>query len=184
MASGMFQSLRQDLITDAFAYRPLAPMRTDGPVTRRLPRRIRPYMTYLPHAVVGFVAFFVVMLTSTTSGEYVAASSSLVMGLVAATPVLMTLVRPVGAFWAAIAATGALAVVGSSSNDVWPWSPGAFVSYLATVTFAAMRTRPRAAGWMWLITLGIGIGIPVVLGRGSRSRSCRWPSSWRSRCWW
>ncbi|MGW8778678.1 sensor histidine kinase [Streptomyces sp. NPDC055796] len=166
MASGLFQSLRQDLITDAFAYRPLAPMRIDGPVTRRLPRRIRPYMAYLPHAVVGFVAFFVVMLTSTSSGEYIAASSSLVMGLVAATPVLMTLVRPVGAFWAAIAATGALAVAGSSLNDVWPWSPGSFVSYLATVTFAAMRTRPRAAGWMWLITLAIGIGIPVVLGRG------------------
>ncbi|MFB7786252.1 sensor histidine kinase [Streptomyces vinaceus] len=166
MASGLFQSLRRDLITDAFAYRPLAPMRTDGPVVRRLPGRIRPYLAYLPHAVVGFVALFVVMLTSTTSGEYIAASSSLVMGLVAAAPVLMTLVRPVGAFWAAITAVAALAVVGSSSNDVWPWSPGAFVSYLATVTFAAMRTRPRAAGWMWLITLGIGIGIPVVLGRG------------------
>ncbi|MFE2478656.1 sensor histidine kinase [Streptomyces sp. NPDC001194] len=166
MASGLLRSLRQDLITDAFAYRPLAPMRTDGPVTRRLPARIRPYLAYLPHAVIGFIAFFVVMLTSATSGEYVAAINSLVMGLVAATPVLMTLVRPVGAFWAAIAATGALAVAGSGLNDVWPWSPGAFVSYLATVTFAAMRTRPRAAGWMWLITLGIGIGIPVVLGRG------------------
>ncbi|NEB06919.1 two-component sensor histidine kinase, partial [Streptomyces sp. SID13726] len=71
MASGLFRSLRQDLITDAFAYRPLAPMRTDGPVTRRLPARIRPYLAYLPHAVIGFIAFFVVMLTSASSGEYV-----------------------------------------------------------------------------------------------------------------
>ncbi|MFJ3173082.1 sensor histidine kinase [Streptomyces roseus] len=166
MASGLFRSLRQDLIKDAFAYRPLAPMRTDGPVVRRLPGRIRPHLAYFPHAVVGFVAFFVVMLTATTSGEYVVPSSSLIMGLIAATPVLMTLVRPVGAFWAALIAAGVLMVVGSGMNDVWPGSPGAFVSYLATATFAAMRTRPRAAVWMWLITLGAGIAIPVGLGRG------------------
>ncbi|MFI6002301.1 sensor histidine kinase [Streptomyces sp. NPDC051366] len=165
MASGLLQSLRQDLITDAFAYRPLSPMRTDGPVTRRLPERIRPSLAHMPHAVVGFLAFFVVMLTSTSTDEFVAPSSSLVMGLIAATPVLMTLVRPVGAFWAAGAATGVLAVVGSN-NDVWPWSPGAFACYFVTVTIAAMRTRPRAAGWMWVITLGIGLAIPVVLGRG------------------
>lgn len=101
MASGLFQSLRQDLITDAFAYRPLSPMRTDGPVTRRLPERIRPSLAHLPHAVVGLLAFLVVMLTSTSTDEFVAPSNSLVMGLIAATPVLMTLVRPVGAFWAA-----------------------------------------------------------------------------------
>ncbi|MFE3583527.1 sensor histidine kinase [Streptomyces vinaceus] len=166
MASGLFRSLRQDLITDAFAYRPLAPMRTDGPVVRRLPGRIRPHLAYLPHAVVGFVAFFVVMLTSTTSGEYLVPSSSLVMGLIAATPVLMTLMRPVGAFWAALVAAGVLMVIGSGMNDVWPGSPGAFVSYLATVTFAAMRARPRAAVWMWLITVGAGIAIPVGFGRG------------------
>ncbi|MER7467207.1 histidine kinase [Streptomyces sp. NPDC097981] len=166
MATGLFLSLRQDLITDAFAYRPLPPMRTDGPVVRRLPKRIRPHMAYLPHAVVGFLAFFVVMLTSTSSGEFVAPLSSLVMGLVAATPVLMTLVRPVGAFWAAVAATGVLAVVGSRVNDVWPWSPGAFFSYLVTATVAAMRMRPRAAGWIWLVTLAGGIVLPVVLDRG------------------
>ncbi|MEV0410247.1 histidine kinase [Streptomyces sp. NPDC050448] len=166
MASGLFESLRRDLITDAFAYRPLPPMHTDGPVTRRLPQRIRLQMAYLPHAVVGFLAFLVAMATSTSSGEFVAPSSSLVMGLIAATPVLMTLVRPVGAFWAAVAAIGVLAVVGSQTNDVWPWSPGAFASYLVTVTIAAMRIRPRAAGWMWLITLGTGITVPVLFDRG------------------
>lgn len=182
MASGLFESLRQDMITDAFAYRPLPPMRTDGPVTRRLPKRIRPHLAYLPHVVVGFLAFLVVMVTSTSSGEYLAASSSLVMGLVAATPVLMTLVRPVGAFWATVIATEALLVIGSHTNDVWPWTPGAFLAYITTVTIAAMRTRPRAAGWMWLITLASGIAVPVVLDRGRRSRSCPWPSSWPSRC--
>ncbi|WP_327284558.1 MULTISPECIES: sensor histidine kinase [unclassified Streptomyces] len=167
MASGLFESLRQDMITDAFAYRPLPPMRTDGPVTRRLPKRIRPHLAYLPHAVVGFLAFLVVMVTSTSSGEYLAASNSLVMGLVAATPVLMTLVRPVGAFWATVIATEALLVIGSHTNDVWPWTPGAFLAYITTVTIAAMRTRPRAAGWMWLITLASGIAVPVVLDRGA-----------------
>ncbi|MET9888033.1 histidine kinase [Streptomyces sp. NPDC006430] len=166
LASGLFESLRQDLITDAFAYRPLPLMRTDGRLTRRLPQRVQRRAAYLPHATVGFVAFIVVMV-AWTSADYLPPSSSLVIGLIAAVPVLMTLVRPVGAFWSTVVATGLLAVV-TSRDLTWPWSPGAFVSYLAVVTIVAMRTRPRAAAWMWLITLMLGAGIPTVVGqRGS-----------------
>ncbi|MCY0924963.1 histidine kinase [Streptomyces sp. H27-H1] len=163
LASGFIQSLRQALVTDAFAYRPLAPMRTDGPLTRRLPKRIRVEAAHLPHAVVCLLAFFVVTFTSITTGLPQAAS--LVMGLLAAAPIMMTLVRPLGAFWAAVAVTLVFSVV-SSSDPNWPWSPATFVSYLATVTLVAMRTSPRTAGWMWMVTLAIGIGTSIVLGHG------------------
>ncbi|MEU5810278.1 histidine kinase [Streptomyces sp. NPDC047718] len=164
LASELLQGLREDLITDAFAYRPLPPMRTDGPLLRRLPQRIRRRSVYLRHAVVAAVALFVLLLAATDSGTDWALGS-LVVGLVAAAPVLMTLVRPVGAFWAALVATEALSLVGSDVG-LWPRSPGAFVMYLFVVTVVAMRTRPRAAGWMWLITLLVGLVIPTLLGLG------------------
>lgn len=163
LASGFTQSLRQALITDAFAYRPLPPMRTDGPLVRRLPARIRAEAVHLPHAVVCLLAFFVVAFTSVNGG--VSEAGSLVMGLLAAAPVLMTLVRPVGAFWAAVAVTLVFSVI-----DPWgsarPWSPGTFAAYLITVTIVAMRTRPRTAAWMWVVTVVVGAMTPTVLGGG------------------
>ncbi|MEU2393585.1 histidine kinase [Streptomyces sp. NPDC007369] len=164
LASDLLQGLREDLVTDAFAYRPLPPMRTDGLLVRWLPQRIRRRSAHLPHAVTGAVALFVLMLASTSSGTDWALGS-LVVGLIAAAPVLMTLVRPVGAFWAALLATGALSLAGSDVG-IWPRSPGAFVMYLFVVTLVAMRTRPRAAGWMWLVTLLLGAVIPALIGLG------------------
>ncbi|MEW2412538.1 histidine kinase [Streptomyces sp. NPDC046866] len=164
LASGLLESLRRELITDAFAYRPLPPMRTDGRLTRRLPDRMRARAAYLPHASVAGAALFVLLLAATSSG-LVWPPGSLVLGLIAAAPVLMTLVRPVGAFWVALVAAVVLGLAGAS-EPAWPWSPGAFASYLVTVGIVAMRTRPRAAGWMWLVTVAFGILAPVVLGRG------------------
>ncbi|MFZ3499241.1 sensor histidine kinase [Streptomyces sp. 5.8] len=163
LASGFIQSLRQALITDAFAYRPLPPMRTDGPITRRLPKRIRVEAAHLPHAAVCVIAFFVVVFASITTG--LPQAGALVMGLLAATPIAMTLVRPLGAFWVAVAVTMVFSVV-SGSDPNWPWIPATFFSYLATVTLVAMRTTPRTAGWMWVVTLAIGIGTSIVLGHG------------------
>ncbi|MBT2469581.1 two-component sensor histidine kinase [Streptomyces sp. ISL-66] len=163
LASGLIQSLRQDLITDAFAYRPLPPLRTDGPLTRRLPQRIRKEAVHLPHAAVCVFAFFVVTFASVTSHQ--SQAGGLVMGLMSGAPVVMTLVRPVGAFWAAVAVTLVLSVVNSWDPN-WPWSPTTFVSYLATMTIVAMRTSPRTAGWMWLVTVAIGVGTSIVLGHG------------------
>lgn len=163
LASGLIQSLRQDLLTDAFAYRPLPPMRTDGPLTRRLPRRIREEVAYLPHAVVFLIALILAVFTFFDGGQ--PRASTLVIGLLTVTPVLMALVRPVGAFWAAVAVTLIFSVI-SPWDSTWPWSPSTFISYLVTVAVVAMRTRPRTAGGMWLVTLAIGLGVSIVLGRG------------------
>ncbi|MFF5701918.1 sensor histidine kinase [Streptomyces sp. NPDC012794] len=163
LASGLIQSLRDDLLTDAFAYRPLPLMRTDGPLVRRLPQGIRAKAAYLPHAVVVATAFFVTVLASTDSSYGGPPLQFLLLGLLAAAPVLMTLVRPAGAFWVVLAVTTALSMV-SDRTMTWPWSPSTFLATLAVMTFVAVRVRPRAAGWMWVITLLYGTVLPVLVG--------------------
>ncbi|MFD8147002.1 sensor histidine kinase [Streptomyces sp. NPDC059708] len=163
LASGLIQGLRDDLLTDPLAYQPLAPMRTDGRLPRLLPRRIRPKAAYLPHAAVAATAFFVFLLGNTNNFNGMPPVQALVIGVLAAAPVLMVLVRPVGAFWASLAVTAVLSVL-QDRIMVWPWSPATFVAHLAVMTFVAMRTRPRVAGWMWVVTLVFGTALPILVG--------------------
>ncbi|MFD8815371.1 two-component sensor histidine kinase, partial [Streptomyces sp. NPDC059627] len=95
--------LRQDLFQDAFAYRPLPPMSMDRPFIRHLPVRWREYAVWTPHLVVA-AAGAVALLASVTDrsqGEF----GALVSGLFALAPVLLTLARPVAAFWLSLLGT-------------------------------------------------------------------------------
>ncbi|MGP9019982.1 sensor histidine kinase [Streptomyces sp. BR1] len=156
LAMDVFGGLREDLFKDAFAYRPLPPMRTDGPITRRLPGRLRGWAAWTPHAAVLFVAFIAAM-TSYASGSGSTDSLPWVLsGLVTGLPVAMTLVRPVGAWWLACAATVLSGAVWGGDLAVRPWTPGAFIAQLAVMVVVALRTRPRTAAWMWVLTLCLG----------------------------
>ncbi|MBW5485336.1 two-component sensor histidine kinase [Streptomyces bambusae] len=166
LASGLFAALRRDLITDAFAYRPLPPMRTDGPIVRRLPARLRHEARHLPHLTVCLVAFFV--LVSSGVDRYLEPGAFLILGLISAAPVLMTLVRPIGAFWTSTAATWALSLV-ELDGHMWPWSPSSFMAQLAVLVVVAMRAGPRIAAWMWAVTVGGGVLLAVVTGQGPGS---------------
>ncbi|MGV9242509.1 sensor histidine kinase [Streptomyces sp. NPDC003710] len=142
------RGLRQDLFHDAFAYRPLPPKSVDGPLRGRLSGRMRGYAAWSRHTVVAG-AGAVAMLAALAGGE--GGVTGPLCGLLALVPVLLTLVRPVGAFWVSLAATTASAVAGSYWS-AWPWAPGSFVSHLTVLTVVAIRTRPRTAAWMWLLT--------------------------------
>ncbi|MFJ3308533.1 histidine kinase [Streptomyces sp. NPDC086549] len=147
------RGLRQDLFHDAFAYAPLPRRDVDGRLTRRLSGRMREYAAWRTHALVvaaGAVAMLNGFWSSGTSG-----ATSLLCGLLALIPVLLTLVRPVGAFWLSLAATPAVAILGSSWDN-WPWLPGSFIAHLVVLTVVAVRTRPRTAAWMWVLTAGYG----------------------------
>ncbi|MDX3540032.1 histidine kinase [Streptomyces sp. MB09-01] len=163
LASGLFKNLRDDLITDAFAYRPLPPIRTDGRVARWVPRALRPRTAFLPHAVVILLAVVTVFVT-VINNRMVPSGLSLLLGLMAAAPVLMTLVRPVGAVWVVLGVTLPLAMVESTSMT-WPWSPGTFFAHLVVITIVALRSRPRVAGWLWLITVATGSFLPSLIGQ-------------------
>ncbi|MEU6094520.1 histidine kinase [Streptomyces sp. NPDC047079] len=142
------RGLRQDLFHDAFAYRPLPPRSSVGPLGRRLSGRMRGYATWSRHIAVAAAGVFA-MLVGLSAGD--GGVTGPLCALLALVPVLMTLVRPVGAFWLSLAATTASAFVGSYWS-AWPWPPGSFVSHLAVLTVVAIRTRPRTAAWMWMGT--------------------------------
>ncbi|WP_327238600.1 histidine kinase [Streptomyces sp. NBC_01317] len=147
--------LREDLFHDAFAYRPLKPRRTDGPITRRLPGRIREYAAWLPHAVVVLAAVMICLIGVVEEGS--------LFGGLPAIPLLMTLVRPIGAWWLSLAVSAVTSVIGAH-YDGWPWTPGAFAGYLFVITVVALRTRPRTAGWLWVGTALYAMFATVFVG--------------------
>ncbi|RDG38214.1 sensor histidine kinase [Streptomyces corynorhini] len=154
LATGALSGLRRDLFHDAFAYRPLPPMRTDGRVSRQLPRQIRQFVRWAPHALILGPAL--IMFT-------VGLSNRDLRELLPVAPLLLTLVRPVGAWWLALWVT---AFVNFFSYTYGPWSPATFFGYLAVMTVTAVRTGPRTAGWMWLVTAGYAMLSEVFLSRG------------------
>ncbi|WP_242574685.1 sensor histidine kinase [Streptomyces sp. NP-1717] len=154
LADGLLKGLRQDLFHDAFAYRPLPRMATDGPVTRRLPEAIREYAGWFPHAVIAGCALFALMIGMANGTG---------IDLITVAPVLLVLVRPVAAWWLALGATAVTGMLGSYYSD-WPWTPSAFASYLVVMTIVAIRTGPRTAAWMWVVTLVYSLFVGGLLG--------------------
>ncbi|WP_406147780.1 sensor histidine kinase [Streptomyces sp. NBC_01012] len=154
IATGAIAGLRQDLFHDVLDYRPMGPLGTDGPVIRRLPGTVRKGAVWFPHAVVGVVA-----LISLLDGVFSANAYSpfglttVVTGFLPPAVLLMTMVRPLLAFWVSIASTPLVAAV---SHGSWPWEAGPFACHLGVLIVVAARTRPRTAAWMWLITLFVG----------------------------
>ncbi|AOT60094.1 sensor histidine kinase [Streptomyces rubrolavendulae] len=162
-AVGILQGLRADLFHDAFAYRPLAPMAAEGPLTRRLPSRIRRYAVWAPHALVAAAALLVFVAGYERSAFAPVA-------LVPAVVVLLTLLRPVAAFWASLATAGVYAVFLGGGLI---WSPAVFLAHLVVLVVVAARTRPRAAAWMWVLTAGYGMVSGTVLAAYDRDTTAQ-----------
>ncbi|WP_405759882.1 histidine kinase [Streptomyces sp. NBC_01420] len=163
LAEGAIADLRQDLFQDAFAYRPMAPMRTDGRLTRRLPGRLKAGAAWIPHALVLGAALITFMAGFTETGN----AGVLLSGLLPAVCVAMTLIRPVGAFWTAMALMPVNAVLSGEG----PWGPSTFFSHLVVLFVVAARTRPRAAAWMWALTLVLGLVVEGVVTGGDGGSS-------------
>ncbi|MFI6034244.1 histidine kinase [Streptomyces sp. NPDC051315] len=151
-AMDALRGLREDLFQDAFAYRPLPRREPHGRLTGRLKGRKREYATWRSHALV-VAAGVVAMLTAWTDGG--GTTTAVLCGLLVVAPVLLTLSRPVGAFWLSLLSTTLVASVGSAWSS-WPWLPGSFISHLVVLVVVAIRTRPRTAAWMWLLTAAYG----------------------------
>ncbi|MEU9875156.1 sensor histidine kinase [Streptomyces phaeochromogenes] len=164
LALDALRGLRQDLIDDAFAYRPLPRMRVDGPLTRLLPQRLREYAVWTPHVLVVVAALLSMSIAAMADGSDGGFDELVITALVLC-PILLTLVRPVGAFWLSLAATPVTAVFTDFWSD-WPWSTGSFACHLVVLTVVAMRTRPRTAAWMWALTAAYGIVVETMLGGG------------------
>ncbi|KFF96849.1 ATPase [Streptomyces scabiei] len=161
VAMDAWRRLRQDLFHDGFAYRPMPPMKMDGPFTGRLSGRLREYVAWAPHAAVvlaGLLSMAVAASASDGSGL-----TAMVAAAFALIPVLLTMIRPVAAFWVSMIAAP-LTAVGSGLWDDWPWTAGSFAAHLVVMTVVALRTRPRIAAWMWGLTAAYGAFLEAVIG--------------------
>ena len=163
-AADALRGLQQDLFHDAFAYRPLPRASADGPLARRL-GRMREYAIWAPHALIMAAGLFAMLIASNSS--VTGAATNMALGLLALAPVLLTMVRPVGAFWLSMIATPVAAAVGGDWSSEWPWLPGSFACHLMVLTIVAIRTRPRTAAWMWILTGVYGAGAELLPGRYS-----------------
>ncbi|MFF3328811.1 sensor histidine kinase [Streptomyces sp. NPDC002888] len=160
MAAEALRGLRQDLFHDAFAYDPLPRMRVDGPLTRLLPPRIRRHAVWTPHALVALAGLLSMTIAGESAGDDIAV---VVSALLAIGPILLAMLRPVGAFWFSMVATP-IATTFGYGWDEWPWRPGSFASHLVVLTVVALRTRPRVAAWMWALTAAYGILVEPFFG--------------------
>ncbi|MET9546914.1 histidine kinase [Streptomyces sp. NPDC006627] len=156
--------LREALFRDAFAYRLLPPRTTGGRTARLLPRAIRGYAVWARHALVvaaALITVFIAYQVGIGGNE----AAYFLTGLVPAAAVLMTLVRPVGAFWVSLASTPLTAASGDVW-DGWPWTPAAFFGHIVVIVVVAARTRPRTGLWMWLITAAYSLAAEGFIDDG------------------
>ncbi|WP_372481915.1 sensor histidine kinase [Streptomyces fuscigenes] len=149
MARDLMSGLREDLLTGVLTSRPLPPMRLDGPIARRVPRLLRPYAAWTPHAVVLFAALITLVFALDTSRS--------VLALVPAAAVVLTLLRPVLAWWVSLAELVVLGLLAGPSYGGLSIDAGVMTAHVVVVTVVAARTRPRTALWMWLITAAYGL---------------------------
>lgn len=159
MAKTLLHRLREDLFTDAFAFRPLPPLPADHRLVRTLPRRAARYTRWLPHAVVVGFALMVMLATTEHAG--------LVPALFVGVPIMTTLVRPVGAWWLSFGVMFLTGMVLPFGSSVSPWSPGGFLPHLAVMVLVALRTRPRVAAGMWLLTGALAVFLGVFRSYGA-----------------
>ncbi|MFF8790061.1 sensor histidine kinase [Streptomyces sp. NPDC015125] len=170
MAQGALHRLRQDLFVDAFAFRPMPPL--DAKVSRWvpfLPRRLRHWARWAPHFVVGFfsVCVFLAILTDESgSGALRGILVTGFSGLVAAGPML-TLFRPVGAYWLSVGAFVVSAVTYASISSPFASVVGAaaFPTHLVVMVLVVLRTRARLAIEMWLVTFATAAVLTALLGK-------------------
>ncbi|MFE0628830.1 sensor histidine kinase [Streptomyces sp. NPDC058864] len=161
MARGALSGLRHDLITDGFAFRPMAPLREGHPLLAVVPRRLRGYGRWMPHAALTCFAVFL-MFVSLESQD---GPGGPVLALLAAAPVITTMFRPIGAWWLSVGATVLTGVVGAGQwSSTYPWTDVGFVSHLTVLAVVAGRTRARVAAEMWLLTAALALVFQPMSG--------------------
>ncbi|WP_105973092.1 sensor histidine kinase [Streptomyces geranii] len=167
LAMDALAGLRADLFHDAFAYRELPPRDRPGRIARVLPKRLRPYAVWERHALVGAAGMLAVLVTFASSGGGLI--EPLLISVFTLGPILLTLVRPVGAFWFSLVSIPVVSVLGQNwggdyGSGNYPFQPPSFLAHLVVLTVVAARTRPRTAAWMWALTAVYAMGAESLFG--------------------
>jgi signal transduction histidine kinase len=149
IARAALDAFRKDLISGAFAFRPLPPLPTDGPPLRALPPRVQTYARWLPHGAIVAAALLLTLWARTELSWWepeVYSAFALTVGI----PLIMVLFRPVAAWWLSLAGFVCVALTGTMDN--WPWTVGGIYAHSLLMLVVAVRSRPRVSGELWLVT--------------------------------
>ncbi|WP_443055959.1 sensor histidine kinase [Streptomyces sp. NBC_00239] len=170
IVAGLTASFRKEMLTDAFAYRPLLPLPTPAPAaTAPTGHRPPPWrsgqLAWAPHVIVAGAALTTLALAYVFGGFSLSPVGWALTGLVPAAVVLTTLVRPVGAWWLSVCSTTVLAAL-VGDGWTWPWTPATFFAHLSVMVVVALRTNQRVAGWMWFLTIVLGASLDFFAGSG------------------
>ncbi len=160
IARSGLHALRADLITGAFAFRPLPPLPVAGPL-RRLPERVRASVRWLPHAGVVLVAV-ATMLVSVGQLSYWTEDVQELSVLCIGIPLIAALFRPIGAWWLSLA--GFVAITLWELSDHWPWLSGGMIAHTLVMALVAVRSRARVVAEMWLITMLVSFMLATNMG--------------------
>ncbi|GAA2458849.1 sensor histidine kinase [Streptomyces macrosporus] len=153
MVRDTLRGLREDLLTGAFAFRPLPPPSEDHRLLRRLPEAARGRVRRLPHlAVVGLA----LLLMAVEIGKSYDGDAAYARAMLLGAPLVLVLFRPVGAFWLSLVGAVPAAMLFGPFHGAWPLTGPGLVSHLVVMLVVAARTRPRASAWMWALTVVAG----------------------------
>ncbi|MEU8350532.1 MULTISPECIES: sensor histidine kinase [unclassified Streptomyces] len=181
LAGVAWHHFREDLLVDAWRFRPLPPIGRER--LRRWPRLARAGVRWLPHAVVIVFAVILALAEAAAADWH---QPPLIAGFYAVSqtlPVGMVLLRPVGAWWLSLGTT-ALACL------TYP-GPGT-IGLMAVMILVTLRSRPRVAVEMWVVStvvvgLAVSAGNPndfVVVPMVSFITACFLGTAVAVRGWW
>ncbi|MBQ1124937.1 sensor histidine kinase [Streptomyces sp. B15] len=147
----VLKTVHQDLFEGAFASRPLPPRPEPRPGDRlhRLPAGIRHRTRWTPHALVGATAMFAFLIGLAKGMEFGSLGGAVTFTTccLAAVPIALVLLRPVGAYW--ISYSGVLLSLLHGQE----WAMLSLLCHVVVMVLVVLRTRPRLAAEMWSLTL-------------------------------
>ncbi|MFD7921345.1 sensor histidine kinase [Streptomyces sp. NPDC059740] len=177
VARAWAHALREDLLRDAWQFRPLLPLSRSAEGVRWLPAPLREAARWVPHAAVACCALLVLMVSGTAADASpdsvtVHGPAMALAALLPVAAVALTALRPIAAFWLSVVSAP---LVGLLLHDRyegdWPWPAGVFAAHFVVLTVVTFRTRPRTGAGMWTVTalysLVVELAFPSPLGTNS-----------------
>ncbi len=126
-----------------------------------LPKMSRPrWLAWLPHVVLTYAAIPCGVLTGMQLNDHYGVYGAAVLGLslLTSASVLLSMVRPIAAWWLGLVTTTLVAWaihdhVGQGQS--WPWTPSGPFTFAPLILLVALRVPPRVTAWVIGITLGL-----------------------------
>ncbi|MFG2194930.1 sensor histidine kinase [Streptomyces sp. NPDC048639] len=156
-----WHGLREDLLRAAWAFRPLPPISAER--IAAWPRLERRGGRWLPHAAILVLAFFFFLADYSAATGWSPWSDllALLFAVAHTAPLVLVLLRPVGAWWLSLAVT----VVSLYLPDL---SGEAYFLHVVVMVLVTFRSRPRVAIEMWVIS-ALAMGVFSAVGDGDNT---------------